>query len=182
MRLLQVRCFSTLDLLLALTTLPAQLSGLQASACVACAQALPQQALVLCAARPLTRLPACMCTLVQGRCKLLLVDNAAAFLWQDRAAGAGAAGSATYAQHAQHAHAGAAAGAGAARVDASRLQAAAAGLLQALSQQLRCPVVLTKQTSVSRQERSDRLVQRELFSNAWQVRHMLVLCAACTEC
>eukprot|EP00878_Enallax_costatus_P025159 GHUV01026887.1.p1 GENE.GHUV01026887.1~~GHUV01026887.1.p1 ORF type:complete len:279 (+),score=47.88 GHUV01026887.1:217-1053(+) len=103
----------------------------------------------------------------QGPCRLLLLDNISAFVWQDRAA----AGSST--THLQQQ---------AMPVDALRNQAAVAALLRELSQGLRCPVIVTKQTGVSQDDRQDgsKLIQRELLSNAWQsiVTHRLLLLPA----
>lgn len=115
----------------------------------------------------------CACTAcLQGRCCLLLVDNIAAFTWQDKAA-APAVASSGYAPHSSSAFSTTAystpASAGAA--GAGVQHAAVATLLTELSQQLRCPVIVTKEAAVSMDERPDgtRLSQRELMLPAWQV-------------
>lgn len=56
--------------------------------------------------------------------------------------------------------------------DALRVQRAVAALLQAVSQQWRVPVVVSKQAGVQQLERAgvDKLVQREVLTESLQVR------------
>eukprot|EP00879_Flechtneria_rotunda_P031339 GHRR01034224.1.p1 GENE.GHRR01034224.1~~GHRR01034224.1.p1 ORF type:complete len:230 (+),score=54.10 GHRR01034224.1:948-1637(+) len=134
-----VRCFSSLDLLLALNALPQHLASLQ------------------------------------GSCRILLVDNIAAYVWQDRAVVSGR-NAAFLAQHQQHhqSHPAAAAGSNGLGVDPQRVHGALASLLKGLAHQFRLPVIVTKQAGVSN---SERLVQREVMAPQWQsaVTHRLLL-------
>jgi hypothetical protein len=139
---------------------------------------------MLCYLKPL---PLPTAFVLQGRCRLLLVDNIAAHLWHDRGAAVPSSGHNTssslqappphYASNFQ----GPAAAAAAAvpGLSAQRVQGAVAALLLELSQSLRFPVVVSKQAGVSLEERHEgaRLVQRELLSVPWQVR--LVSCSTC---
>uniref|UniRef100_A0A383VW69 RecA family profile 1 domain-containing protein n=1 Tax=Tetradesmus obliquus TaxID=3088 RepID=A0A383VW69_TETOB len=144
------RCFSSMELLLAINSLPSYLAQLQ------------------------------------GRCRLLLVDNISAYVWHDRAAAASSSGSHNLTSSAAAAppytpgFQGPVAAAAAAGLSAQRVQAAAAALLTELSQVWRLPVVVSKQAGVSLEERHDgppRLVQRELMTLPWQnaVTHRLLL-------
>jgi hypothetical protein len=110
---------------------------------------------------------------------MLMIDNITAFLWQDKAAAAGASLPAfsdcqpskqqqQQQYHQRHGWQDRKGGA----LGASLIQSSLAALVKGLSQQLRCPVMVTKQTGVVRQDASlqaGRLTQRELLLPQWQV-------------
>jgi hypothetical protein len=126
--------------------------------------------------------------LLQGRCRLLVIDNIAATVWHDRAAVFSATNQQlpyTFQQHTgwpgpmqqwppqqQQQQQGLAGDSGRGPgFDALRVQKTVAMLLQALSQQWRVPVVVTKQTGVHQLDRSGaaKLVQREILTEPLQV-------------